>query len=190
MIKIIFSIFKSFFLVLLFLPLILFFILIYFILLFSNNGNPLFWSKRIGLNNQTFLMPKFRSMKINTPHVASHILENSNIYITKIGKILRKTSLDEIPQIFSILKGDMSLVGPRPALYNQVDLIKLRSSKNIHTLKPGLTGLAQINGRDDLSIEKKVEFDLIYLKNKSFFYDIKIIIKTFFKVLNIKNISH
>ena len=135
-------------------------------------------------------MPKFRTMKINTPNVASHLLKNSNDYITTIGNILRKTSLDEIPQIFSILKGDMNLVGPRPALYNQYDLIKLRSSKNIHTLKPGLTGLAQINGRDDLSIEKKVEFDLFYLKNKSFFYDIQIITKTFFKVLNIKNISH
>ena len=191
MIKKIFSnLIEKFFLFIIFLPLIFLFIFIYLILLFSNNGNPLFWSKRIGLNNQIFMMPKFRSMKMNTPVVATHLLENSNTHITVIGKILRKTSLDEIPQIFSILIGDMSLVGPRPALYNQDDLIKLRVSKNIHKLKPGLTGLAQINGRDELSIENKVAYDLIYLKNKSFLYDIKIIIKTFSKVLNIRNISH
>lgn len=166
------------------------FIIIYIVLLFSNNGNPIFWSQRIGLNNKIFLMPKFRTMKYNTPMVATHLLPKNNSYVTFLGKILRKTSLDEVPQIISIMKGDMKIVGPRPALYNQYDLIELRTKKNIHKIKPGITGLAQINGRDDLSIPEKVELDYKYYLNQSIYYDFIIIIKTFFKLFNFKQISH
>ncbi len=150
---------------------------------FTSKGPVLYWSRRIGKNNEVFMMPKFRTMDIGTPVVATHLLRNSDKYVTRIGEILRKTSLDELPQLFSILKGDMSFVGPRPALFNQDDLIKLRTQKGIHKLSPGLTGWAQINGRDELSLPVKVDFDHYYLLHRSFFWDQKIIFQTVFKVI-------
>ena len=135
-------------------------------------------------------MPKIRTMKLSTPDVATHLLEKDDIYITKIGKILRKTSLDEIPQLYSILIGDMSFVGPRPALFNQYDLIDLRTKKKINLILPGITGLAQINGRDLLSIKQKVSFDNEYLIKRSFFFDIKIILITIIKIFTSKEIAH
>jgi len=135
-------------------------------------------------------MPKIRTMKTNTPDVATHLLEEEKNYITKLGKILRKTSLDEIPQLYSVLKGDMSIVGPRPALYNQFDLINLRTQGQVHNLKPGITGLAQVYGRDMLKIPEKVEFDKKYLNKINFFLDIKIICITVIKLFITKDISH
>lgn len=135
-------------------------------------------------------MPKFRTMRVDTPTVATHLLSDPDSFLTPIGKFLRKTSLDELPQLWSILKGDMSIVGPRPALYNQKDLIALRSQKGVHVLTPGLTGTAQINGRDELPIPVKVEFDEYYLKNRSFLFDLKIIFKTVVKVLKSEGVSH
>ena len=135
-------------------------------------------------------MPKFRTMRTDTPAVATHLLADSNKYVTGIGKILRKTSLDELPQLISILKGDMSFVGPRPALFNQDDLIELRTQKGIHRLTPGLTGWAQINGRDELPIPVKVEFDEYYLHNQSFSLDMKIILQTALKVLRREGVTH
>ena len=175
-----------------FLIIILFFpIIIISILIKIESPGPLIhWSRRIGKNNKIFLMPKFRTMKIDVKDVATHLLDNPNKYITKVGKILRKSSLDEIPQLLSILKGEMNFVGPRPALFNQNDLIKLRTKKNIHTLKPGITGLAQIKGRDDLSIVEKIYFDEIYYKKNNFLLDIKIILLTFLLVFDFQNIKH
>lgn len=141
-------------------------------------GPILYWSRRIGRNNEIFMMPKFRSMHITTPEVATHVLENPNSYHTPIGSFLRRTSVDELPQLWSILKGDMSIVGPRPALFNQVDLVRLRTDAGIHVLLPGLTGLAQINGRGHLSIDEKVRLDQEYLFERSFYLDIWIIYKT------------
>ena len=135
-------------------------------------------------------MPKFRTMYLNTPQVATHLLQESNNNITPFGKFLRKTSLDEIPQLWSILIGDMSFVGPRPALFNQDDLKMMRTEVDIHKLTPGLTGWAQINGRDEISLEDKVALDLEYVQNKSFFFDIKIIILTFYRVIQSSNVSH
>jgi len=149
-----------------------------------------FWSKRIGKNNKEFMMPKLRTMKIDTPNVATHLLVDPKTQVTKIGQFLRKYSIDEIPQVWSVLKGDMSFVGPRPALYNQFDLIKIRNLHGVECLLPGITGWAQINGRDSLSINEKVTFDIEYLTNKSFLFDIKIIFLTLVRVLNKKNISH
>ena len=151
---------------------------------------PIFLSKRVGKNNTLFLMPKFRTMSPNTPQVATHLLEDSHLYITRLGAFLRKTSLDEIPQIYSVLIGHMSFVGPRPALFNQDDLIKLREQFDIHILTPGLTGLAQINGRDELSISDKVSFDIEYLKKRSLVLDIKIILITIIKIFSPSGISH
>ena len=148
------------------------------------------WSRRVGKNNIEFLMPKIRTMEIGTPNVATDLLDDPDRYITKIGSILRKYSMDEIPQIWSILRGEMSFVGPRPALYNQYSLIKLRNLNGIDNLKPGLTGWAQINGRDNLSLSEKVTFDIEYLTNKSFLFDIKIIFLTLIRALRKKNISH
>ena len=168
----------------------LFAVLLSLILIISQ-GNPiLFWSERVGRNNCIFLMPKFRTMRIDTPNVATHLLKDVDNKITPIGNFLRKTSLDEFPQLFSILKGDMSFVGPRPALYNQYDLIKLRNKFGLEKLKPGLTGWAQVNGRDDISIQEKVELDLQYKDLRSFRMDLKIIFLTVFKVFFSKNISH
>ena len=153
-------------------------------------GPALYWSKRVGLNNCLFNMPKFRTMKIGTPAVATHLLQNSTSHLFPFGSFLRKTSLDEIPQLISILKGDMVFVGPRPALFNQDDLIEKRTQFNVHKVKPGVTGWAQINGRDELSIDEKVKFDYEYILNKSFFFDFKIIIKTFISVIKKDGISH
>lgn len=156
----------------------------------TSKGPALYWSQRIGQNNQIFLMPKFRSMRINTPQVATHLLTNPKAHLTPIGDFIRKSSLDELPQLFSVFLGDMSFVGPRPALFNQDDLVALRTAANVHTLKPGITGWAQINGRDEIPIPDKVKLDEYYLKNQSFLFDIKIIFLTGFKVLLAKNVSH
>jgi O-antigen biosynthesis protein WbqP len=160
--------------------------IIYFILKFFYATNPIYFSKRVGKNNIIFLMPKFRTMTEDAPQVAKNKINNK--YITRLGRLLRYSSLDELPQLFSVLSGKMSLVGPRPALFNQKGLILLRSKKKIHHLKPGITGWAQINGRDKISIRKKVELDYYYYNNLSLYMDIKIIIITFFKVFNFRNI--
>jgi len=156
----------------------------------TSKGPVLYWSDRPGRNNRVFQMPKFRTMWINTPAVATHLLENPNKYLTPIGPFLRKLSLDELPQLWSVLRGDMSFVGPRPALYNQDDLIELRTKKGIHGLVPGLTGWAQVNGRDDLPIPIKVGYDEYYLKNRSFFFDIKILFLTLFKTVKSEGVQH
>ena len=161
------------------------------IILFFTQGRPIFfWSDRIGKNKKIFKMPKFRSMSNNAPLLASHLLEEPDTKITFIGKILRKYSLDELPQIISLFQGNMSIVGPRPALFNQYNLIELRELKKINSILPGITGLAQINGRDKISLEEKVEYDYQYLINKSFKLDLKIIFYTFFKIMKSKDISH
>jgi O-antigen biosynthesis protein WbqP len=156
----------------------------------SSRGPVLFWSDRVGLHNKVFGMPKFRTMKLGTPNVATHLLSNPNQYRTTVGTFLRKTSLDELPQLFSILLGDMSFVGPRPALFNQDDLIQLRTKYGIHNHLPGLTGLAQINGRDEIPIDKKVEYDYEYTRDQSFWFDMKILWITFKKVISKSDVSH
>ena len=156
----------------------------------TSKGPAIFWTKRIGRYNKYFMMPKFRSMFIDTPQLATHLLNDSQECVTPIGKFLRKTSIDEIPQLYSILKGDMSFVGPRPALFNQDDLKKMRTEVGVHTLMPGVTGWAQVNGRDEISLEQKVKLDLEYLEKHSFFFDLKIILLTFMNVMRIKDISH
>lgn len=156
----------------------------------TSKGGVLYWSDRVGKNNNIFKMPKFRTMKINTPEVASHLLINSSEALTPIGNFLRKYSLDEIPQLWSIMIGKMSFVGPRPALFNQNDLIALRSKYYIDRLVPGLTGWAQINGRDELNIEDKVEKDLEYFKKRSFKFDLKILWLTFIRVFKKDGVSH
>ncbi len=156
----------------------------------TSKGPALYWSNRVGKNNHIFKMPKFRTMRTDTPALATHLLEEPDKYVTRIGRLLRKTSLDELPQLLSILKGDMSFVGPRPALYNQDDLIELRTRQGIHRLMPGLTGWAQINGRDELPILVKVDFDHYYLLNRSFLLDMKIILQTVFKVLLREGVNH
>ena len=153
-------------------------------------GPVLYWSDRVGRNNQIFKMPKFRSMRINTPAVATHLLPDAKQYLTPIGSFLRKSSLDELPQLWSILKGDMSFVGPRPALFNQDDLVALRTQYGVDRLFPGLTGWAQINGRDELPIPIKVKLDVEYMNNQSFLLDVKIIFMTFLKVLRRDDIQH
>ena len=165
-------------------------LLISLIIRLTSKGSYLYWSTRIGQNNKPFSMPKFRTMKINTPILATDRLEDPKSFYTPFGRFLRKSSLDELPQIWVILKGDMTLVGPRPALFNQKELIDLRTTKGIHKLKPGITGLAQVSGRDSLSIEKKVNFDLIYLKEKSLILNIKIIYLTLLKVFGSEGIKH
>ena len=156
----------------------------------TSPGPAIHWSKRIGINNAIFLMPKFRTMRIDTPQVATHLLNDGQKWLTPIGSFLRKSSLDELPQLWSVLKGDMSLVGPRPALFNQYDLRDLRTAHGVHLLPPGVTGWAQINGRDELSIEEKVVYDAFYLKERSLAFDLKIIFLTIYKVLLRKDISH
>ena len=152
------------------------------IIKFTSPGPILFKQRRIGIDNKEFMIYKFRTMRIDTPNVATHLLKNPEQYITTIGKFMRKTSLDELPQLFNILKGEMSVVGPRPALYNQYDLIEMRTKVNVHTIRPGLTGLAQVSGRDELELDKKVHFDQLYLEKQSFFYDLKLIFLTVVKV--------
>jgi len=156
----------------------------------SSKGPILYWSDRIGKNNKIFKMPKFRSMLIDTPVVATHLLDNPGEYRSPIGGFLRRSSLDELPQIFSVLKGDMSFVGPRPALYNQDDLIALRTQKGVHKLLPGITGWAQVNGRDELSIYDKVLLDAEYMSRQSFWFDMKILWMTLFKVIKKDGILH
>ena len=156
----------------------------------TSPGPILYWSDRVGRNNNIFKMPKFRTMRTDTPAVATHLLGDPDRWLTPIGKFLRKSSLDELPQLFSILTGDMSIVGPRPALFNQNDLIALRTEKGVHKLTPGLTGWAQINGRDELPIPVKVEFDVWYLENRSFWLDLKIIVMTFVKVVRKEGVTH
>ncbi len=156
----------------------------------SSEGPALYWSDRVGKGNVIFKMPKFRSMRVDTPEVASHLLINPKSALTPIGSFIRKTSLDELPQIWCVLIGDMSLVGPRPALYNQNDLINLRTASGIEKLYPGVTGWAQVNGRDELSIELKVKYDKDYLDRKSFYFDIWILWLTFLKVIRNESVSH
>ncbi len=165
-------------------------LIIILMIIIETKAPPIFFSKRVGKNNILFLMPKFRTMSQNSPQVATHLLKNSHLYITRLGVFLRKTSLDEIPQIFSVLIGQMSFVGPRPALFNQYDLIKLRQKNNIHLLIPGITGWAQINGRDDISINKKVEMEIFYKNNVNLLLDLKIILLTILKVFKMHNIKH
>ena len=156
----------------------------------TSKGPALYWSDRIGKNNAIFKMPKFRTMRINTPAVATHLLGDPDQFLTPVGKFLRKSSLDELPQLFSILKGDMSIVGPRPALFNQDDLVSLRTEKGVHVLTPGLTGWAQVNGRDELPIPVKVNFDEYYLLNRSFILDMKIVFRTIYNVVKSEGVSH
>ena len=156
----------------------------------TSAGPALYWSDRVGRHNQIFRMPKFRSMRIDTPAVATHLLQDAEQWLTPIGSFLRKSSLDELPQLWSILKGDMSFVGPRPALFNQDDLIALRTEKGVHELVPGLTGWAQVNGRDDLPIPQKVQLDVEYLQRKSLLFDLKILWMTALKVLARDGVSH
>jgi O-antigen biosynthesis protein WbqP len=156
----------------------------------SSNGPALFWSERVGRVNVIFKMPKFRSMRVDSPNIASHLIKDPNDFFSPVGSFLRSSSLDELPQLFSIVKGDMSFVGPRPALFNQNDLIALRIEKGIDKLLPGVTGWAQINGRDNLSIEDKVALDDEYLQCQSFWFDMKILWITILKVIKRDNISH
>jgi len=156
----------------------------------TSKGPILYWSQRIGRNSRPFKMPKFRTMKLDTPVVATHLLDHPDTYLSPIGGFLRRYSLDELPQLFSVLKGDISLVGPRPALFNQEDLIALRKEKKIDKLLPGITGWAQVNGRDVLSIPEKVELDEFYMMKQSFWLDLKILWMTFLKVLSHKDVSH
>ena len=182
-----FDIFFSTFLGLfLFIPVLVIFITIKI----TSSGPAVYWSIRIGKDENTFSMPKFRTMRKDTPAVATHLLGNIDDHLTSFGSLLRKTSLDELPQLYSIFKGDMSFVGPRPALYNQDDLIALRRSRGVNILMPGLTGWAQINGRDNLPIIQKVELDTEYLLRESFLFDLQIIFRTLSKTLLIKDISH
>ena len=156
----------------------------------TSRGPALYWSDRVGCNNTIFKMPKFRSMRVGTPAVATHLLANPNSHLTPIGSFLRKSSLDELPQLWSILVSDMSFVGPRPALFNQDDLIALRTQQGVHTLVPGLTGWAQVNGRDELPIPEKVKLDVEYLQRQSLWFDIRIVWLTFVKVARRDGVSH
>lgn len=156
----------------------------------TSRGPVLFWSDRVGKNNKIFRMPKFRTMHTDTPDVATHLLKDPDEYLTPVGPFLRKYSLDEFPQIWSVLTGDMSIVGPRPALYNQDDLIELRTNKGIHQIVPGITGWAQVNGRDILTIPVKVDYDEHYMLNRSFFFDLKILWMTFLKVVSSEGVRH
>jgi len=156
----------------------------------TSKGPVLYWSDRVGASNKIFKMPKFRTMQIGTPAVATHLLEDPSSYLTPLGSFLRKSSLDELPQLWSIFIGDMSLVGPRPALFNQDDLIALRTQYGVSRLVPGLTGWAQINGRDELPIQEKVQFDVQYLHKRSFYFDLYILWKTFLKVIVQSGVTH
>ena len=173
-------------LVLLVIPLLLIFLAVFL----SSKDSTLYWSNRVGRNNEIFKMPKFRSMSTDAPAVATHLLDNSDSYLSPFGGFLRLSSLDELPQLFSVLKGDMTFVGPRPALYNQDDLIALRTEKGVNKLQPGITGWAQVNGRDELSIAEKLELDVEYLNSQSFWFDMKILWMTFLKVIKRDGVSH
>lgn len=156
----------------------------------TSKGPALYWSDRVGMHNRIFKMPKFRSMRVGTPAVATHLLSDPKSHLTPIGSFIRKTSLDELPQLWSILKGDMSFVGPRPALFNQDDLIALRTEKGVDKLVPGLTGWAQVNGRDDIPLDRKVQLDCEYLQRQSLLFDIQILWLTFLKVVKSDGVSH
>ena len=156
----------------------------------TSKGPALYWSNRVGRFNVIYRMPKFRSMLINTPVLATHLMENPDYYLSPIGGLLRSASLDELPQLWSVLKGDMSFVGPRPALFNQQDLIEARTEAGIDQLRPGITGWAQVNGRDQLSITEKVELDLMYSRKQSFWFDLKILVMTMVRVLKRSGVSH
>ena len=156
----------------------------------SSKGPVLYWSARVGRGNVIFQMPKFRSMQTGTPALATHLLSDPLSYLTPIGSVLRKSSLDELPQLWSIIKGDMSFVGPRPALFNQHDLIELRTQHGVHELLPGLTGWAQVNGRDELPIQQKVALDVVYLRQRYFWLDLKIIGLTIWRVARSDNVTH
>jgi O-antigen biosynthesis protein WbqP len=165
-------------------------VLVAFAVRLTSKGPALYWSDRVGRNNVIFKMPKFRSMQVGTPAVATHLLGNPAAHLTPIGSFLRKSSLDELPQLWSILVGDMSFVGPRPALFNQHDLMALRTTQGVHNLVPGLTGWAQVNGRDELPIPQKVQLDVVYLQRQSLWFDIRILWLTFVKVLRRDGVSH
>ena len=182
--------FDLFFGVILLLSMVIIMLLTAIAIRLTSKGSALYWSDRVGKNNNIFKMPKFRSMLIDTPAVATHLLDNPDAYLSPIGGFLRSTSLDELPQLFSVLKGDMSFVGPRPALFNQNDLITLRTEKGVDKLLPGITGWAQVNGRDELSIPDKVILDLEYLNRQSFWFDMKILWMTFLKVIKRDGVSH
>jgi O-antigen biosynthesis protein WbqP len=156
----------------------------------TSSGPALYWSRRIGRDNVEFNMPKFRTMRVGTPAVATHLMKNPHAFLTPIGSFLRRTSLDELPQLWSILVGDMSFVGPRPALFNQDDLVALRATAGVDRLRPGLTGWAQVNGRDELAVAEKVRFDKEYLLKRSFWLDLRILFLTFRNVLISKGIAH
>ena len=183
-------IFDMFLSIIIFILTIPIFLIIIFILIFQIGFPIIYWSKRVGKYNKIFFMPKFRTMKNSTPQLATHLIKNPEKYLTKSGKFLRKTSLDELPQLWSIFVGKMSFVGPRPALYNQNDLIDLRTKNKIHLYVPGLTGWAQINGRDELSILEKVKLDEYYIKSISFKFDFIIILKSFCIIYKNKQIAH
>lgn len=157
---------------------------------FTSRGPVIYWSDRVGRLNNIFKMPKFRTMLVDTPAVATHLLSNPDQYLTPVGSFLRRSSLDELPQLWSILIGDMSFVGPRPALFNQADLIALRTEKNIHLVTPGLTGWAQVNGRDELPIPEKVKLDAYYVEHQSLILDCRILVMTFFKVIKRDGVTH
>jgi len=176
--------------VILLIALILPMLLIALLVKLTSNGKVFYWSDRVGKNSVIFKMPKFRSMKVNAPVIATHLMRQPDKHLSPIGAFLRRTSLDELPQLFSILKGDMSFVGPRPALFNQDDLIALREEKGVNQLIPGITGWAQVNGRDKLSIADKVIFDVEYLNNQSLLFDLKILWMTFLKVIKRVGVSH
>ena len=184
------QVFDLFFGVLLLLSLVIIMLFIAIAIQRTSKGPVLYWSDRVGKNNKIFKMPKFRSMLTDTPAVATHLLDNPDTYLSPIGGFLRRTSLDELPQLFSVLKGDMSFVGPRPALFNQEDLIALRKEKGVDRLLPGITGWAQVNGRDELSIPDKMALDVEYLNSQSFWFDIKILWMTFLKVIKRDGVSH
>jgi O-antigen biosynthesis protein WbqP len=156
----------------------------------TSKGPILYWSKRVGKNNRLFNMPKFRTMRVDTPVLPTHLLGNPDAYLTSIGSFLRKSSLDELPQLWCILIGNMSVVGPRPALSNQQDLIDARTEKRIHLIKPGLTGWAQVNGRDEIELAKKVQLDYEYLDKKSLIFDVYVVLLTFYKVVKREGIQH
>ncbi len=183
-------IFDLFFSIVLFIILLIPMFIIAIIIKITSYGSIIYWSKRIGKNNVIFNMPKFRTMKVETPALATHLLNRPELYLTPIGRFLRIYSLDELPQLWSVFKGDMSFVGPRPALFNQKDLIKLRTKYFVHKIIPGITGLAQINGRDELTIREKVKFDIEYYKIRSFHKDFKIILQTIKKVFINHGVNH
>ena len=185
--KRIFDVIVALLLLLFLLPLLL---ILALLVKLTSKGPVIYWSDRVGRNNRIFRMPKFRSMRIETPQLPTHLLSDSEVYMTPVGSFLRRSSLDELPQLWSILAGDLSIVGPRPALFNQDDLVALRTERGIHVLVPGLTGWAQVNGRDELPIPVKVQFDYEYLQRRSLKFDLAIICTTIGKVLHQEGVHH